>query len=62
MNHDTAMQILRLSRLETKAREYRERAAQCGNVPRMLRAARLEEAANAKVMSFGEVTSYSDRD
>jgi hypothetical protein len=45
------LEIVRLDRIERRAREYFESAARHSNVHRMLRAARLEAAAHAKSLS-----------
>ena len=62
MNHDTAITLMRLDRLEKSARGYQERARLSGNMRRHARAARLEVAAHSKAMAIvmGEVASYRD--
>ena len=50
MNHDTATRILRFDRLEKQARIYYTSGQQRGNAARMLRAARLEQAAYNKAL------------
>jgi hypothetical protein len=60
MDHQLAKKVLRLSRLSERARAYYKRAWDENNVTRMLRAAHLEEAAEAKLtmIVMGEVSAY----
>jgi hypothetical protein len=50
MDRFAEIQIVRLDRIERRAREYFERAARSNNAHRMLRAAKLEKAAYDKSM------------
>lgn len=60
MDHRTALEVLRLDHLEKQARAYHDRGRESGNARLMVRAARLEEAANAKMMAIArvEVSTY----
>jgi hypothetical protein len=64
VDHSTAREVLRLDRLEKRARAHQERAFETSNTARAMRAARLETAVYAKMMEIvgREVTTYSDRD
>jgi hypothetical protein len=46
------LEIVRLDRIEKRAREYFERAARKNNVQRMMRAAKLEKAAYDRSMTI----------
>jgi hypothetical protein len=45
-------EIVRLDRIEKRAQKYFERVARHGNAHRMMRAARLEQAAHAKAITI----------
>ena len=61
MDHQTAKEILRLSRLSERAQAYQQRAREKRDVGRLFRAVRLEEAAESKMIAIttGEVETYS---
>jgi hypothetical protein len=63
MDHRTAGEVLRLDRLEKRARVYQERAMDAGKTARAIRAARLQTAVYVKMSKIvsGNVTTYSDR-
>lgn len=60
MDHRTSKEVLRLSSLEKLAKAYQDRAQREGNTARLIRAARLEMAVDAKMMAIvmGEVSTY----
>ncbi len=62
MDHHTAVEVLRLDRLEKRANAHLERGLRAGNTASVRRAARLETAIHVKLMSIlgSEVTTYSD--
>lgn len=64
MNHQTAVEILRLGRLVQRARGYGDRGRESRNTSRIARAARLETAADAKLtaVTMAEASAYSDCD
>lgn len=64
MDHQSARALLRLDRLEKRARAHQERAMDAGKTARVMRAARLQTAVEVKMMGIvgSEVTTYSDHD
>jgi hypothetical protein len=64
MDYRVAREVLRLDRLEKRARAHQRAAIQTSNTARAMRAARLQTAVHAKMMAIvgGEVTTYNDRD
>jgi hypothetical protein len=62
MDHCTARQILRLSRLEERARAHSNNEWRRANVARLMRAARFEEAvaARASAIAMSEVTTFQN--
>lgn len=64
MDHRAAIEVLRLHRLEERAHVHYETAMRTGNTARAIKAARLETAVNAKIMSVlgQEIRPYAERD
>jgi hypothetical protein len=62
ITHDTAVEIIRLDRIERRADAYLKRALESGNRLRARRAARLLTVAHnrAAVIVMGEVRPYTD--
>ena len=52
MDRFAELEIVRLDRIERRARNYFERAARHGNAHLMLRASKLEAAAHAKAVTI----------
>ena len=64
MDHRTAAKVLRLHRLEERARLHYEAAMRAENTARSMRVARLEAAVEAKMMSVldQEIRPYTQHD
>jgi hypothetical protein len=64
MDNRVAQEVLRLDRLEKRARAHQQAAIRTSNTARAMRAARLQTAVHARIGAIvgGKVTTYSDRD